>query len=112
MEYIIDATNKKLGRLASEIALLLQGKDKPTYDPHLLSNNKVIVKNIDKIIVTGQKAKQKIYYKHTGPLGHLKQRKYEDVFKKNPRFVLIHAVRLMLPKNKLSSRMLKNLIIE
>ncbi len=112
MERTIDAKNKRLGRLASEIALLLQGKDSPKYNPRLQSDNKVIVKNASGIIMTGTKEKTKIYYKHTGPLGHLKENKYADVFKKNPGWVLKHAVRLMLPKNKLAAKRLRNLIVE
>lgn len=112
MNYIIDATNKKLGRLASEIAIILQGKKSAKYNPRLVVEDKVIVKNVDKIILTGQKFKEKVYYKHTGPLGHLKVKKFEDVFKKDPAWVLKHAVRLMLPKNRLLKVRLKKLIIE
>lgn len=112
MDHIIDAKNKKLGRLASGIAVILQGKGKPSYEPRLEGEDRVIVKNIDEIVLTGKKTKQKIYYKHTGPLGHLKARKYEDVFSKNPAWILRHAVRLMLPKNRLLAKRIKRLIIE
>ncbi len=112
MDYIIDAKNKKLGRLASEIALILQGKKNPKYNPRLVGEDRVIVKNVSQIVLTGNKVKDKVYYKHTGPLGHLKARKFEDVFKKDPAWVLKHAVRLMLPKNRLLKKRLKNLIIE
>ncbi len=112
MDYIIDATNKKLGRLASEIAVILQGKKKPDYHPRLAGEDRVIVKNIDKIIFTGKKLEQKVYYRHTGPLGHLKEKKLKDIFSKNPAFVLRHAVRLMLPKNRLLKKRMKRLIIE
>lgn len=112
MDYIIDAKNKKLGRLASEIALILQGKKNPKYNPRLVGEDRVIVKNVSQIVLTGNKVKDKVYYKHTGPLGHLKVRKFEDVFKKDPAWVLKHAVRLMLPKNRLLKKRLKNLIIE
>ena len=111
-EYVIDAKNKRLGRIASEIATLLQGKQHPEYNPRLGGNDKVIVKNVKQLVLTGTKAKTKIYYRHTGPLGHLKEKKFEDVFQKNPAWVLKHAVRLMLPKNKLAAKMLKRLIIE
>jgi len=112
MEYVIDAKNKKLGRLASEIAILLQGKQHPNYNPRLGGQDKVIVKNIRQMVLTGNKAKTKVYYRHSGPLGHLKEKKFIDVFEKNPAWVLKHAVRLMLPKNKLATKMLKRLIIE
>lgn len=112
MNYEIDAKNKKLGRLSSEIASILQGKKNPKYNPRLLNDDRVIVKNAGHIVVTGRKTNQKIYYKHTGPLGHLKERKFTDVFKKNPAWVLRHAVRLMLPKNRLNAKRLRNLVIE
>jgi len=112
MEYRIDAKNKKLGRLSSEIATILQGKKDPKYDPKFPGGDKVIVKNIREMSFTGKKTGQKIYYKHTGPLGHLKEKKFADVFKKNPAWVLRHAVRLMLPKNRLNAKRLKNLTIE
>ncbi len=111
-EHVIDAKNKRLGRLASEIAVILQGKDKPSYNPRLEGNEVVRVKNVSGLVLTGSKEKTKIYYKHTGPLGHLKENKYADVFNKNPAWVLRHAVRLMLPKNKLAAKRLKRLIIE
>ncbi|MGC9603344.1 MAG: 50S ribosomal protein L13 [Minisyncoccia bacterium] len=112
MEYTIDAKNKKLGRLSSEIAVILQGKKNPKYNPKFLGDDKVIVKNIKEMSFTGKKTGQKIYYKHTGPLGHLKENKFADVFKKNPAWVLRHAVRLMLPKNRLNTKRLKNLTVE
>src|SRR5579872_2357668 len=112
MDHQVDAKNKKLGRLSSEIASILQGKKNPNYNPRILGGDRVILKNISQIVVTGKKLNQKIYYHHTGPLGHLKERKLSDVFTKNPAWVLRHAVRLMLPKNRLNAKRLKNLIIE
>ncbi len=111
-EYVIDAKNKKLGRLASEIASILQGKNKPGYNPRLEGDNTVKIKNVRGLVLTGDKAKTKIYYRHTGPLGHLKEDKFAYVFEKKPEWVLKHAVRLMLPKNKLTAKRLKKLIIE
>ncbi len=111
-EHVIDANNKKLGRLASEIAMILQGKLNPRYNPRLEGEDKVIVKNVTGIALSGRKPTTKIYYRHTGPLGHLKEDKFEDVFKKKPAWVLRHAVRLMLPKNKLAAKRLKRLVIE
>ncbi len=112
MDYIIDAKNKKLGRLASEIAVILQGKNKPSYNPRLLGAERIIVKNIKKIEISGNKAGMKIYYKHSGPLGHLKERKFKDVSEKDPAWILRHAVNLMLPKNRLRAKRIKRLIIE
>jgi large subunit ribosomal protein L13 len=111
-EYIIDAKGKKLGRLASEIALILQGKKNPSYNPRVEGEDRVVVKNIKEIVLTGNKFNEKKYYRHTGPLGHLKEKKFSDVFAKNPQWVLRHAVRLMLPKNRLASKRLKRLFIE
>jgi len=105
MDYNIDAKNKRLGRLASEIAVILQnkgGKETP----------KITVKNAGQIVVTGKKSMQKRYYRHTGYMGHLKEKKYSEAFSKNPSWVLRHAVRGMLPKNFLRDKKLKKLIIE
>lgn len=112
IEHIIDAKNKRLGRLASEIAVILQGKMKADYEPRFSGSDKIIIKNISKITLSGRKADQKIYYHHAGKLGHLKERKFKEVFAKKPEWVLKNAVRLMLPKNKLAAERLKRLIIE
>lgn len=112
MDYTIDAKNKPLGRVASEVAVILQGKKNPDYEPRFAGEDRVVVKNIGALSLSGRKAKQKVYYKHTGPLGHLKVRKYEEVFAKNPGWVLRHAVGLMLPKNRLRKNRMKRLVIE
>lgn len=111
MHYEIDATGKKLGRLASEIAVILQGKRSPHYTPRVEGTDTVSVTNAKKIELSGKKALAKMYYKHTGPLGHLKETKFANAFEKNPAWVLRHAVRLMLPKNKLSAKRLRRLKI-
>ncbi|MAF79476.1 50S ribosomal protein L13 [bacterium] len=111
-EHTIDAKGKRLGRLASEIAIILQGKKSPHYERRLAGSDKVIVKNIEKIEITGKKFEDKLYYKHTGPLGHLKEKTYKQKFEKKPAWVLEHAVRLMLPKNRLQKPRMKRLIIE
>ncbi len=111
-EYIIDAKDMALGRLASKIALLLQGKDKPDYEGRKIGSNKVIIKNIKSLKVSGKKADQKTYYRHTGYMGHLKETKYKEAFAKSPEWVLKHAVLGMLPKNSLQSKRIKLLIIE
>lgn len=112
MDHHIDVKGKPLGRAASEIAIILQGKKSATYAPHRLSGDKVYVKNCDGIVVTGNKGTQKIYYRHTGYVGHLKELTYEQKFAKDPRSVLRRAVRKMLPKNFLNQKRMKNLIFE
>ncbi|HTY39986.1 MAG TPA: 50S ribosomal protein L13 [Candidatus Paceibacterota bacterium] len=110
MDHRIDAKGKHLGRLASEIAVILQGKKSPDYAPNRVSNDRVYVSNADKLVVTGNKAVQKIYYRHTGYMGHLKEAKFAEAFAKRPTEVLREAVRKMLPKNFLNQKRLKNLI--
>ncbi|MBU6500243.1 MAG: 50S ribosomal protein L13 [Patescibacteria group bacterium] len=110
MEYHIDAKNKILGRLASEIAIILQGKKNPHYEPRLIGSDKVFVKNCKGLKVTGNKLKGRIYYRHTGYMGHLKETSLEEAMTKNPQRVLREVVRHMLPKNFLNQKRLKNLI--
>jgi large subunit ribosomal protein L13 len=110
MDYHIDAKNKILGRTASEIALILQGKKSATYEANHVGNDKVYVKNVDGIKVTGDKLEQKIYYRHTGYVGHLKELTMKQKMEKDPRTVLRQAVRKMLPKNFLNQQRIKNLI--
>ncbi|MEK7546760.1 MAG: 50S ribosomal protein L13 [Patescibacteria group bacterium] len=110
MEHVIDAKNKKLGRLASEIAVILQGKKSPDYEPRLVGADKVVLKNYREITLTGKKFKEKKYYRHTGYVGHLKQRSFEEAFNKDPKQVIREAVRRMLPKNFLNSRRMKKLV--
>ena len=109
MEHIIDVKDKKLGRVASQIALILQGKNKATYEKNKSGTDVVIIKNISGIVVTGKKEDQKIYYRHSGKIGHLKETKYKRVFDKDPKWVLQNAVRLMLPKNKLRAKRIRRL---
>ncbi len=113
MDYNFDAKNKRLGRLASEIAIILQGKKNSDYEPRLAGSDRVIVKNIREIEVSGKKERQKVYYHQpAGYIGHLKKRTYREVFSKNPSNVLRLAVSRMLPKNKLQIKRMKRLIIE
>ncbi len=107
--HVIDADGRTLGRLASEIAILLQGKHKPIYVPHLNTGDFVIVTNVGKIHVTGRKAEQKIYYRHSGYHGGLKEQTLAVVLAKTPDRVLRHAVKGMLPKNALGRHMLARL---
>ena len=111
-EIIIDAKKQRLGRLAVKIATLLQNKESVNYEPRLEGDNKVIVKNIQDMEISGNKAEQKIYYRHTGYMGHLREKTYKEIFAKDPAWVLRHAVSGMLPKNRLQAKRLKRLIIE
>ena len=107
--YLINAENKILGRLASKIATILQGKNKPEYSPNSDCGDYVIVTNCEKIILTGKKLKDKKYYRHSGYLGNLKVKTAGEILEKNPEFLIKQAVKGMLPKNKLGRRMLKKL---
>ena len=110
--HIIDATDKVLGRLATEIAILLRGKYKPNFVPYKDIGDFVVVKNVNKIRLTGKKLEQKIYYHHTGYLGGLKETPLKKLFERNPGEILKKAVFGMLPKNKLRVRQIKRLKIE
>jgi len=110
--HIIDATGKILGRLATEVASLLRGKGKIGFELHQDFGDFVIIKNFDKILVTGNKLSQKMYYRHSGYPGNLKTMCLEEVLKSNPERVMVEAVRNMLPKNKLRPIWLKRLKIE
>ena len=107
--YLVDATNKTLGRLSTEIASRLRGKHKPIYTPHVDTGDYIVVVNASKIRVTGNKMTDKIYYKHTGYIGNMKSMNLETMLEKNPERVIMKSVKGMLPKNKLSNAMLKKL---
>jgi large subunit ribosomal protein L13 len=109
MDYHIDAKNKVLGRVASEISQILQGKRKPNYAPNRVGTDRVFVKNYGEVSVTGKKLVQKVYYHHTGYVGHLKETRLEERLAKNPKQAIREAVRKMLPRNFLNQRRLKNL---
>jgi large subunit ribosomal protein L13 len=96
--------------MASDIALILQGKKVATYERNHIGNDRVYVKNIKDVAVTGDKMEQKIYYHHTGYVGHLKELTLEQKMAKDPKAVLRQAVRKMLPKNFLNQQRIKNLI--
>ena len=112
MEYKIDATNKKLGRLASEIAVILQGKKEASYEPRLSGKDTVIVENVGKLAFSGGKFEKKKYYWHTGYMGHLREATLKELFTKNPANVLKMSVVRMLPKNSLNPKRIKRLIIK
>jgi large subunit ribosomal protein L13 len=110
MEYHIDAKNKVLGRLATDISLILQGKKSATFERNRVSDDKVYVTNWNQIKVSGNKETDKIYYHHTGYVGHLKEMTYQQHMEKDPKFVLRRAVRKMLPRNFLTQQRIKGLI--
>ncbi|MCZ6517631.1 MAG: 50S ribosomal protein L13 [Gammaproteobacteria bacterium] len=107
--YLVDATGKTLGRLASELAIRLRGKHKPEYTPHVDTGDYIVVINAEKIRVTGNKLKDKIYYHHTGYIGNLKSTRLGTLMAKAPEQVLTKAVKGMLPKNSLGRSMLRKL---
>ena len=107
--YLVDAQNKTLGRLSTEIATRLRGKHKPIYTPHVDTGDYIVVVNASKIRVTGNKMTDKMYYKHTGYIGNLKSENLETMLEKYPERVLMKSVRGMLPKSKLGNAMIKKL---
>ena len=109
--HVIDASGKTLGRLASEIARRLRGKHKPIYTPHVDTGDYIIVVNASKIRVSGRKTTDKVYYRHTGYIGHMKSASFEELMAKKPERVLQLAVTGMLPKNPLGRAMAKKLKI-
>ena len=107
--YVVDATDKILGRLASEIAQVLRGKRKPIFTPHADVGDHVIVINADKIRVTGNKAEQKVYYRHTGYPGGIRESSYREIMDKHPERIVSKAVWGMLPHNTLGRSIFKKL---
>ena len=107
--YVVDATGKNLGRLASEIAKILKGKNKPIYTPFIDTGDYVIVINAEKISVTGKKMDQKMYRHHTGHIGGLKEISLKKMLDTKPERVVAYAVKGMLPKNALGRQMFKKL---
>jgi large subunit ribosomal protein L13 len=107
--YVVDATGLTLGRLASEVAKVLSGKTKPIYTPHVDTGDHVIIINCEKVVLTGKKLDQKLYRTYSGYIGGLKETKYRDMMKNKPELVMTHAVKGMLPKNKIGAQMLTKL---
>jgi large subunit ribosomal protein L13 len=107
--YIVDATDMVLGRLASQVASILRGKNKPEYTPNVLCGDHVIVVNCEKVRLTGKKLEQKYYRYHTGYVGGLKEVQYKKLMNEKPDFAVLKAVKGMLPKNSLGRDMLTNL---
>ncbi len=109
--YLVDAENKILGRLATQIAMRLRGKHKPIFTPHADTGDFIVVINAEKVSLTGKKWDKKIYYRHSGYVGGLKEISAKKLLEKKPEDVLRFAVRGMLPKNSLGRRQLKKLKI-
>lgn len=107
--YVVDASGCVLGRLASFVATRLRGKHKPVYTPHVDTGDHIIVINADKIALTGRKWDEKLYYRHSGYMGGLKSITAKKLLEKRPEDLVMHAVRGMLPKNRLGRKMFKKL---
>lgn len=107
--HVVDADGLVVGRLASRVAMILRGKDKPIFTPHTDTGDFVIIINADKVRFTGNKLEQKAYYHHTGYPGGIKKEMAKDIMKESPERIITTAVRGMLPKNKLGRLQLKKL---
>ncbi len=106
---VVDATGQTLGRLARDIAVSLQGKDKPSYTPHTMTGDFVVVVNASRVRTTGRKPTQKFYYRHSGYVGNLKSIQLRDMMESHPERVIELAVKGMLPRNHLGRQMLRRL---
>ncbi|MDD4568748.1 MAG: 50S ribosomal protein L13 [Tepidanaerobacteraceae bacterium] len=109
--YVIDASGKPLGRLATKVAMILRGKHKPTYTPHVDTGDYVVIVNADKAILTGKKMDNKMYYNHTGYPGGIKAQNFRSFMSKSPEKVVYKAIWGMLPHNVLGRQMIKKLKI-
>ena len=109
--FVVDASGKTLGRLATELARRLRGKHKPEFTPHVDTGDYIVVINAEKVRVTGKKMSDKVYYHHTGYIGHMKSETLDKRLQRAPEQVLEEAVKGMLPKNSLGRQMLKKLRI-
>ncbi|MBD2460728.1 50S ribosomal protein L13 [Oscillatoria sp. FACHB-1407] len=107
--YVVDAANQRLGRLASEIAMILRGKNKPTYTPHLDTGDFVVVINAEKVDITGKKREQKIYRRHSGRPGGMKTESFAKLQNRLPERIIEQAVKGMLPKNTLGRQLFTKL---
>ena len=107
--WVVDAADKTLGRMTSQVAKLLMGKHKPIYAPHIDTGDYVVIINAAKVKVTGKKAEQKVYYRHSGYPGGLKSTTFKEVINSHPTRAVEHAVKGMLPKNRLGRAMFKKL---
>jgi large subunit ribosomal protein L13 len=109
--YVVDAEGQTLGRLATEVAGILRGKNKPQYTPHVDTGDFVVVVNAEKVVVTGRKAEQKVYRRHSGYPGGLKTTTYEQMLERRPTEILRRAVKGMMPKTRLARQQLRKLKI-
>ncbi len=109
--WLVDASGQTLGRLASRLATILQGKNKPVYTAHVDTGDFIVVVNVDKIRITGRKLEQKEYFRHSGYPGGQKSTLMREMFEKHPDRVLMHAVKGMMPRNRLGRAQLKKLKI-
>ncbi len=109
--YVVDASGRTLGRLATVVADTLRGKNKPIYTPNIDTGDFVVIVNADKVVVTGKKAEEKMYYRHSGYPGGIKSESYRHLFARKPEEVVRKAVKGMLPHNKLGAAQLKKLKI-
>lgn len=107
--FVVDASGMTLGRLASQVATVLRGKNKPTFTPNVDTGDFVIIVNCDKVVLTGKKLEQKMYTYHTGYIGGLKQTPYKDMMAKKSDVVVYEAIKGMLPKNSLGRQMITKL---
>lgn len=109
--YVVDATGMSLGRLASQVAAILRGKNKPVFTPNVDTGDYVIVLNSDKVALTGKKEEQKYYRYHTGYIGGLKEIRYDKLMEEKSDFAVQKAVKGMLPKNSIGRQMIKKLFV-
>lgn len=109
--YVLDAAGKPLGKVATEAAVLLRGKHKPTFTPHVDCGDHVIIINAEKAVLTGKKIEQKMYYRHTGYIGNMKKVKYSTLMKTKPEFAMQKAVKGMIPDNTIGRAALSRLRI-
>jgi large subunit ribosomal protein L13 len=107
--FLVDATDQTLGRLASDVANILRGKHKPTYAPHFDGGDFIVIVNAEKVAVTGNKAEQKVYYRHSGYPGGLSELSFEQMQERYPERIIENAVRGMIPKNRLGRQVLTKL---
>ncbi len=107
--YVVDATDKTLGRLASAVAMRLRGKHKPEYTPHMDTGDFIIIVNADKVRVSGKKSQDKIYYRHTGYPGGIKSETFEKLLERKPEAIVEKAIKGMLPKGPLGREMFRKL---
>lgn len=107
--YVVDAQGIALGRLASQVAAILRGKNKPIFTPHVDTGDHVIIINASKVLLTGNKLDDKYYYKHSGYVGGLRETSYRELMAKKPTFAVEEAIRGMLPHNSLGRKMIKKL---